>query len=39
MSVEDLRKFRRLGIFISGIWIIIVFWGVFFVGFFGFVFY
>ncbi len=36
MSVEDPRKLRRPGIFISGIWTIIVLWGAFFAGFIGF---
>lgn len=36
MSVEDPRKLRRPGIFISGIWTIIVLWGAFFAGFLGF---
>ncbi len=35
MSVEDPRKLRRPGIFISGIWTIIVLWGAFFSGFIG----
>ncbi|WP_324736121.1 sodium/proline symporter [Thermococcus sp. SY098] len=35
MSVEDPRKLRRPGIFISGIWTIIVLWGAFFAGFLG----
>ncbi len=35
MSVEDPRKLRRPGIFISGIWTIIVLWGAFFSGFLG----
>ncbi|CAB49698.1 sodium/proline symporter [Pyrococcus abyssi] len=36
MSVEDPRKLRRPGIFISGIWTTIVLWGAFFAGFLGF---
>ncbi len=36
MSVEDPRKLRRPGIFISGIWTILVLWGAFFSGFLGF---
>ena len=36
MSVEDPRKLRRPGIFISGFWTIIVLWGAFFAGFIGF---
>ncbi|MCD6558831.1 MAG: sodium/proline symporter [Palaeococcus sp.] len=36
MSVEDPRKLRRPGIFISGTWTIIVLWGAFFAGFLGF---
>jgi len=35
MSVDDPRKLRRPGIFISGIWTIIVLWGAFFSGFIG----
>ncbi|AMM54872.1 sodium/proline symporter [Pyrococcus kukulkanii] len=35
MSVEDPRKLRRPGIFISGIWTTIVLWGAFFAGFLG----
>jgi len=36
MSVEDPRKLRRPGIFISGFWTILVLWGAFFTGFIGF---
>ena len=36
MSVEDPRKLRRPGIFISGTWTILVLWGAFFAGFLGF---
>ncbi len=36
MSVEDPRKLRRPGIFISGFWTIAVLWGAFFAGFLGF---
>ncbi len=40
MSVEDPRKLRRPGIFISGIWTTIVLWGgAFFAGFLGFAMY
>lgn len=39
MSVEDPRKLRRPGIFISGIWTTIVLWGAFFAGFLGFALY
>lgn len=39
MSVEDPRKLRRPGIFISGIWTIIVLWGAFFTGFLGYAMY
>jgi len=36
MSVEDPRKLRRPGIFISGFWTILVLWGAFFTGFISF---
>jgi sodium/proline symporter len=39
MSVEDPRKLRRPGIFISGTWTILVLWGAFFAGFLGFAMY
>ncbi|RLF78575.1 sodium/proline symporter [Thermococci archaeon] len=39
MSVEDPRKLRRPGIFISGVWTILVLWGAFFAGFLGFALY